>query len=609
MTQFSSQDTSRRIPLRNTIAFRSLVSFALTFFLVLVFGGSYLISRLQSRARDDNHHQTQVALHQTTTVLNNVYDLFLGRLTLLSTTPYISNQDSIESSRYLKSYNVAPLFIPGEHVTLYNSKQEKISDNSMVGIAQVGIAYQELKNFKAVEPQHPYISPLFWEQNTPKKIVAVLVENRAKSDGYLAASFSFRRVWEVLENFKIGSNGIVVVIDESGSIVYHPDLRNWVFAHKTAKDLGIKDFNVLNFKPSTERYYKLSDGEEYQVNYEYDPRIKLGVLSLQPRESVENQIKTFSFSIILIGCIFLIALVAVGFWLFKKIETPLQLLISKMVTISNGNYERNSSISTSGSEDEIHALSLVFENMRRTIREKMDALAKHQAMLEEEVAKRTEKLEQANAKLRQISRTDELTKLPNRRDIREKIGYEISRFERSRRNFSFLFVDIDKFKDFNDHYGHVCGDLVLKTVANVMRDSLRKQDVVARWGGEEFLALLPETPLVGAGLVANRLREKIAKTEISIANQTLQITITVGVAEYDERLGMDHSIDLADRALYAGKQSGRNQVVIFDPEDISEKDLAEAKAEMEFAKQTGKVVTPEEPKALAAPQENSDEEA
>ena len=183
-----------------------------------------------------------------------------------------------------------------------------------------------------------------------------------------------------------------------------------------------------------------------------------------------------------------------------------------------------------------------------------------------------------------ISRTDELIQLPNRRDIREKISYEISRFDRSKRKFSFLFVDIDKFKDINDHYGHICGDLVLKTVAETMKKSLRKQDIVSRWGGEEFLTLLPETPLGGAKLVAERLRKKIEETKISFANQSLHVTVTVGVAEYDERLGMDHSINLADRALYEGKQTGRNKIVLFNPEDISEDDLKAAKDELKYAK-------------------------
>ena len=568
------------IPLVNTIAFRSLIAFTLVFFVTLAGGAIILTSNRLQEEREGAKSQNQLSLHQVMTVIEGQINLFTGRLTLLATTPYIENQDPAESGGFLKGFNVSPLFIPGEHVALYNSKHEKISDNSMVGIARVNSSYQELQNFKAVEPQRPYVSPLFWEQHTPKKIIAVLVENRAKSDGYLAASFSFRRLWEIFENYKLGTHGIFVIVDESDVIIYHPNIRQWVNGKNRAQDLGLEKFNARSFVPE-QNYYTLKDGKEYLVNYEYSPRLKLGILAIQPRSEVEASTKKFSSIFIYIGIIFLISILILAIWFFNHIETPIQSLINKMLVIADGNYEESSGISGT-KNNEIHALARVFDKMRLTIREKMTALAEHQAHLEHEVYKRTEELAKANDRLKMISRTDELTKLPNRRDIREKICYEISRFDRSKRKFSFLFADIDKFKDFNDHYGHVCGDMVLRTVAEIMKNSLRKQDIISRWGGEEFLALLPETPLGGASLVAERLRKKIADTEIHFADQNLHVTITIGVAEYDERLGMDHSINLADRALYEGKQTGRNKIVLFNPENITEEDLKAAEEELKF---------------------------
>ena len=97
--------------------------------------------------------------------------------------------------------------------------------------------------------------------------------------------------------------------------------------------------------------------------------------------------------------------------------------------------------------------------------------------------------------------------------------------------------------------------------------------------------MLPETPLQGASLVAERLRRSIENRKIEFAGQQQHVTITLGVAEYDKRLGMDHSINLADRALYNGKQTGRNKVVVFDPKDITEDDLKAAQKELQFAAQ------------------------
>ena len=413
--------------------------------------------------------------------------------------------------------------------------------------------------------------------------MAVLVENRARSDGYLSASFSIRRLWEFFENYSTGKKGFFIIVDESDVIVYHPQIQEWANGEKKVQDLGLKDFDAKTFKASQD-FYRLNDGKDYLINYEYDPKTKFGVLALQSKSEVMAPAQAYFQIFIYIGLVFLIATLCITLWLFFSIEKPLQKLIKKMLIIADGHYEESSGI-TGDKQNEIHVLARVFDKMRLTIQKEINALAEHQAHLEQEVLKRTEELNKMNQQLQIISRIDELTKLPNRRDIREKIQNEIYRYERTNRNFSILFVDIDKFKDFNDKFGHICGDLVLKTVAETLRDQLRKQDVVSRWGGEEFLVMLPETPLQGASLVAERLRRSIENRKIEFAGQQQHVTITLGVAEYDKRLGMDHSINLADRALYNGKQTGRNKVVVFDPKDITEDDLKAAQEELQFAAQ------------------------
>jgi diguanylate cyclase (GGDEF)-like protein len=110
------------------------------------------------------------------------------------------------------------------------------------------------------------------------------------------------------------------------------------------------------------------------------------------------------------------------------------------------------------------------------------------------------------------SRTDPLTKLSNRRDMLEKIEFERIRFERSKRPFVFILCDIDKFKNFNDEYGHKTGDFVLVSIAKLMLETMRKQDQVCRWGGEEFLLLLPETEFEGGGILAEK---ELVSTDLS----------------------------------------------------------------------------------------------
>jgi two-component system, cell cycle response regulator len=170
-------------------------------------------------------------------------------------------------------------------------------------------------------------------------------------------------------------------------------------------------------------------------------------------------------------------------------------------------------------------------------------------------------LEEFNKKLDFVSRTDPLTGLYNRRHIMEKIQEEAVRFKRNKKSFSLLIADVDFFKSINDTYGHAFGDYVLKTISKNMRETAREQDTVARWGGEEFLLLLPETEAEGASILAERMRKKIAEIPFQCDAVKLTITMTFGVAAMHEHGAVDDVIKRADNALYDGKKKGKNRVM------------------------------------------------
>jgi len=136
------------------------------------------------------------------------------------------------------------------------------------------------------------------------------------------------------------------------------------------------------------------------------------------------------------------------------------------------------------------------------------------------------------------------------------------RFERTRKTFAVAMCDIDHFKLFNDKHGHDCGDYVLKEVANLIRSSIRKQDDVGRWGGEEFLLVFTDTDKRGAGVISEKIREAINKRVFNYNGVELRITMTFGVSEFRSDKSVDSCIKDADDALYLGKQKGRNIVVI-----------------------------------------------
>jgi len=177
-------------------------------------------------------------------------------------------------------------------------------------------------------------------------------------------------------------------------------------------------------------------------------------------------------------------------------------------------------------------------------------------------------LEKANKKLNELSRKDPLTGVSNRRGILEKIEYEKIRFERNKNTFCLVMGDIDHFKSVNDTYGHECGDYILIELVNTIISGLRKQDVVSRWGGEEFIILLPETQLTGGEVAAEKIRRKIAQNKFVYQDKTIPITITFGVSEFALDKTIEDCVKEADTALYKGKKQGRNRVEVFDPNNV-----------------------------------------
>ena len=169
-------------------------------------------------------------------------------------------------------------------------------------------------------------------------------------------------------------------------------------------------------------------------------------------------------------------------------------------------------------------------------------------------------LEEKNRQLDELARTDPLTGLANRRESTTILEYESARSLRASDGFAVALIDIDYFKSINDEYGHDAGDLVLADLAQLLRSSLRAQDSVARWGGEEFLLILPQTRGEGAAVVSEKVRSAVENHSFALSSGEIHVTATVGVAIYDAASGIEAAVRAADESLYQGKQRGRNCV-------------------------------------------------
>jgi len=162
-----------------------------------------------------------------------------------------------------------------------------------------------------------------------------------------------------------------------------------------------------------------------------------------------------------------------------------------------------------------------------------------------------------------LALTDPLTSLHNRRSLFQLGKIEFSRGHRMGRPIACMMLDLDLFKQINDNYGHPVGDQILQEFAKRCKDSVREIDLVGRYGGEEIIILLPETDLLPAVQVAERICSGVATTPIQVSQQEIHVTVSIGVAAKDENtVDLETLIARADQAMYIAKHKGRNRVAV-----------------------------------------------
>jgi diguanylate cyclase (GGDEF)-like protein len=165
-----------------------------------------------------------------------------------------------------------------------------------------------------------------------------------------------------------------------------------------------------------------------------------------------------------------------------------------------------------------------------------------------------------------LSVTDDLTQLYNSRFLNAALRREVERSRRYRVPLSLIFLDLDGFKSINDRHGHLCGSRALVEVGAVIRATVREIDVVARFGGDEFTVILPQTGRAGARVIAERIRERIAATHYLKAHGLeVRVTASLGIATYPEHgVTGDALVARADQAMYSAKGAGKDQVAVAD---------------------------------------------
>jgi len=249
-------------------------------------------------------------------------------------------------------------------------------------------------------------------------------------------------------------------------------------------------------------------------------------------------------------------------WLSYHILGIDQYMAKQIFAIKSGKSPEQSYLETTLIQDpSMEILLNALNGLLQQISERNQALELINRTLEERVIVRTQELIQANQRLEFLANTDILTNLPNRRYALQHLNFEWERAQRESTPLSCLMIDADGFKIINDTYGHDAGDIVLRTLSAALHHNVRTDDVVCRLGGDEFLIICSNTPLVGALKLAENLRRKVAEMQVAAGSGLWKGSISVGVAvRQSEMEKIEDLLKVADEGVYLAKRNGRNYV-------------------------------------------------
>ncbi len=350
-------------------------------------------------------------------------------------------------------------------------------------------------------------------------------------------------------------NAANFTIDESGN--FHRDsienikddiIKKAYYLYKDYKKNNTKEVkNGENF------YIKMTEYRNHGIRW-------IIVVAVQENYYVAAIKKSIWISVALSTIILLISI----YMSAKKIDQyllPVYDLIGITKKFSAGNFRAKAETSQ---KNEIGILGEAFNNMSEHLAILINNLEQKVQERTNELEKKNQILSETKEKLEHSLQIDFLTELYNRRFLIENLEKMIKNYNGKSDVFSIIMMDIDFFKKINDEYGHDCGDFVLQEVAKCFQECIREYGYISRWGGEEFLILLPSSDKKRAFGIAEKLRHNIENHNFRCGKVDIKVTLTLGVAAYDGKMTLDSLIKRADIAVYEGKKNGRNQTRLYE---------------------------------------------
>jgi diguanylate cyclase (GGDEF)-like protein len=387
-----------------------------------------------------------------------------------------------------------------------------------------------------------------------------VLNSQDKVQGVLMGELQIDYLEAIRARVKFGKKGHSAIVDQTGHVIAHPN-ASWMKEIRDISDWPIVQAMMAG-KTGVTSFYSPFIKANMVAGYAAMSGIGWGIMVPQPESEVAAQVNELMRSHLIWATIGVLLAIALAVLLARWITRPLDSLASaSRLLMQNGSLGNLPEV-RSNSPKEIRDLSAVLRRLIAGLQQSRNEVHELNATLQRRVDDATQQLRSSNEKLELLARRDSLTELANRRHFENSLSQALNRRSGDVGQVCVMLVDIDHFKQINDAYGHAAGDTVLNHIARVLERGMRADDMVARYGGDEFVAYMRCSNEVGMER-AREIREAIDNYAVPYDGKNIQITVSIGLYCQVLTPGLDVNKLLAnaDDAMYQAKKEGRNRVV------------------------------------------------
>jgi len=392
-----------------------------------------------------------------------------------------------------------------------------------------------------------------------KPAIFITVNMGGDSNVLVGASLRIEHIDKLRKQIRFGKQGHSAIIDDRGRVIAHPNAA-WMEAITDLSELSIVKRMMAGGTGVTE-FFSPYIKQDMVAGYTQIPGLGWGVMVPQPRSEVRAQVIHIMNHYLLWGAVSLIMAVTAAGLIARGITKPINELAASATKMLRSNFRKSMPLVSNGPKEIVLMGSALNEAVNGLVQSRREFEELNES-LQIRVEKATAELRAANEKLEVLASSDYLTKLANRRYFETFFNSTLKRREVDPKPFVLLLLDVDKFKSINDMFGHGAGDAVLSRIAGELQSHVRENDLVARYGGDEFIALMDAEKQVALQR-AKQISVAVEKYIFEQNDKTFTITVSIGLLYIDGMLGMsrDELFAKVDDAMYTAKKRGRNTIV------------------------------------------------